>query len=83
MHIIEVSDPDAEHYYKISDRQLARIIKLTPFKASRFIRKNCKAARISSTDEADLGFAENTPAKGPNSWEWKEFCDEVKDYLES
>lgn len=77
MQVIEISTREAEYYYKISKAQLLRIVEMKkPIEADDFIRKNCKFAKISSTEDVYLGFANNCEA-----WEWKEFCKEVKDDL--
>jgi hypothetical protein len=88
--IIEVSSLDAERYYKITDKQLNEIIKLTPTKAGKYVRENCKFAMISSTDDFDLSFADNLDQSWSGApslkkeWiaEWDAFKTAVKDHLE-
>ena len=76
--LVEISTPDAETYWEVSDKQLSIIVqlKMDSAKAADYIWKNCKKASIHDTLEVELGFATNC-----DKWEWDEFIGEIEEHL--
>ena len=75
--LVEISTPDAETYWEVTDEQLSVIIKMDSAKAADYIWKNCKKAFIHDTAEIELGFATNC-----EKWEWDEFISEIEEHLD-